>query len=61
VSNLLERSALPVVQTQFEFIAEHPLIRPLSDYSQLIKGAFDNTPVERSSLPSAAYQKEKAS
>ena len=61
VSHLLERSSPPVVQTEFEFIAEHPLIRPLSDYSQLIKGAFDNTPVERSSLPSAAYQKEKAS
>jgi len=45
IRNLLKRST-PPVQEQFEFVAEHPLIRPLSDYSQLILAAFDNTPTE---------------
>ncbi|MGH9592792.1 MAG: IS21 family transposase [Bryobacteraceae bacterium] len=48
IRNLLKR-ANPPVQEQFEFIAQHPLIRPLSDYSQLIHAAFDNTPVEAGS------------
>lgn len=62
VTHLLERSSPPVVQAQFEFITEHPLIRPLSDYSQLIKGAFDKTPVERGcSASPITYQKEKLS
>jgi transposase len=34
-----------LVQEQFEFVAEHPLIRSLQDYSQLIHVAFQETPV----------------
>ena len=48
VRNLLKRSA-PPVQEQFEFITEHAIIRPLSDYSQLIALAFDNTPATSTS------------
>jgi transposase len=48
IRNLLKRSA-PPVQEQFGFLAQHPLIRPLSDYSQLIQAAFDNTPVTSTS------------
>jgi hypothetical protein len=40
VRNLLKRAA-PPAQAQFEFVAQHPLIRPLSDYSELIQVAFD--------------------
>jgi hypothetical protein len=40
IRNLLKRAA-PPVQEQFEFASEHPLIRPLSDYSELIQVAFD--------------------
>jgi hypothetical protein len=42
IRNLLKRST-PPVQEQFEFVAQHPLIRPLSDYSQLIHIAFQET------------------
>jgi hypothetical protein len=35
------------MQCQFEFVAEHPLIRCLSDYSKLIHDAFDGTAVTR--------------
>ncbi len=46
IRNLLKRSESAAQQQQFEFVAEHPLIRSLSDYSQLVHDAFDNTPVE---------------
>lgn len=42
IRNLLKQSR-PPVQEQFEFVAEHPLIRPLSDYSELIHVAFEET------------------
>ena len=42
IRNLLKRSA-PPVQEQFEFVASHPLIRPLSDYARLIQIAFERT------------------
>jgi hypothetical protein len=42
IRNLLKQSA-PAVQEQFEFVASHPLIRPLSDYSRLIHFAFERT------------------
>lgn len=43
--NLLKRSEPSVEQEQFEFAAEHPLIRSLTDYSQLIHNAFQETPL----------------
>lgn len=50
IRNLLRRAATArAVQEQFEFVTEHPLIRPLSDYSKVIHAAFDNTPVEDAS------------
>jgi len=39
IRELLKRQAAP--QEQFEFIAEHPLIRSLSDYGQLVRAAFE--------------------
>jgi hypothetical protein len=45
IRNLLKRSDAPATQQQFEFVAEHPLIRSLEDYSRLVDNAFDNTPV----------------
>jgi transposase len=60
VRNLLKRSAAmpagtaatPIpVQEQFEFVGEHPLIRSLSDYSQLIHDAFEGTAVTTTRLP----------
>ena len=39
VRNLIKRQAAP--QEQFEFIAEHPLIRSLADYGQLVHNAFE--------------------
>jgi len=39
VRNLLQRQAPP--QEQFEFITEHPLIRSLADYGQLVHNAFE--------------------
>ena len=39
VRNLLQRQAPP--QEQFEFIQEHPLIRSLADYGQLVHNAFE--------------------
>jgi hypothetical protein len=39
VRNLLKRLSAP--QEQFEFITEHPLIRSLADYGQLIHHAFE--------------------
>lgn len=41
--NLLKRSP-PPVQEQFEFVAEHPLIRSLADYGELVHAAFEATP-----------------
>lgn len=43
--NLLKRSAEAPQQEQFDFIDEHPLIRPLADYAQLVHAAFEQTPV----------------
>jgi hypothetical protein len=43
--NLLKRSERPMQQEQFDFVAEHPLIRSLQDYSQLIHNAFQETPL----------------
>jgi transposase len=51
IRNLLKRSEPPVEQQQFEFVAEHPLIRPLADYSRLVQVAFDNTPVNANANP----------
>ena len=31
-------------QEQFEFIDEHPIIRRLSDYGDLVRNAFQETP-----------------
>ncbi len=31
-------------QEQFEFITEHPIIRRLSDYGDLVRNAFQETP-----------------
>lgn len=48
IRNLLKRhraGTTGTVQEQFEFVAEHPLIRSLSDYSQLVHVAFEETPV----------------
>jgi transposase len=45
IRNLLKRSAPPVRQEQFEFAAEHPLIRSLADYSKLVQVAFQETPL----------------
>jgi hypothetical protein len=39
VRNLLKRQAPP--QEQFEFTAEHPLIRSLADYGALVHAAFE--------------------
>ncbi|MBU0638619.1 MAG: IS21 family transposase [Planctomycetes bacterium] len=39
IRNLLKRQAPP--QEQFEFITEHPLIRSLADYGQLVHNAFE--------------------
>jgi transposase len=49
IRNLLKRAESAGIQQQFDFAAEHPLIRPLSDYSQLVHNAFDHTPVEAKS------------
>jgi hypothetical protein len=40
VRELLERRQPPQEQGQLPFISEHPIIRPLSDYTQLIREAF---------------------
>ena len=32
-------------QEQFEFITEHPIIRRLSDYGDLVRDAFQETPI----------------
>jgi hypothetical protein len=39
IRELLKRQAPP--QEQFEFITEHPLIRSLADYGQLVHNAFE--------------------
>jgi transposase len=44
IRSLLKRSAAPM-QEQFEFAAEHPLIRSLADYGQFVQTAFQETPV----------------
>jgi len=46
--NLLHRAGttgLPSQQEQFEFATQHPLIRSLHDYSELIHNAFQETPL----------------
>jgi transposase len=45
--NLLKRLSAEGAprQEQFEFAAEHPLIRSLADYSKLIQVAFEETPL----------------
>jgi hypothetical protein len=45
IRNLLKRSESAAQQEQFEFVAEHPLIRSLTDYSKLVHAAFENTPL----------------
>jgi hypothetical protein len=50
VRNLLKRQAPP--QEQFEFTAEHPLIRSLSDYGALVHSAFEETSYGQSSVKS---------
>lgn len=45
IRNLLKRGQSAAAQQPFEFAAEHPLIRPLSDYSKLIQIAFERTPL----------------
>jgi len=45
IRNLLKHSEPSASQQQFEFISEHPLIRSLADYSQLVHTALDNTPL----------------
>ena len=47
--NLLRRAGTNGMQEQFEFVAEHPLIRSLADYGELVHAAFEQTP---SSTPS---------
>jgi hypothetical protein len=42
--NLLKRSTPPVIQQEFDFVAEHPLIRSLTDYGQLVHAAFEQAP-----------------
>jgi len=52
IRNLLHRAGTTGragIQQQFDFVAEHPLIRPLTDYGQFVHDAFDNTPVEAKS------------
>jgi len=44
IRNLLKRSEPPELQQHFEFAAEHPLIRSLADYSNLVHLAFERTP-----------------
>jgi transposase len=45
IRNLLKRSEPLAQQQQFEFVAEHPLIRSLSDYSKLVQVAFEKAPL----------------
>jgi len=47
IRNLLKRSSAEgaPMQEQFEFAAEHPLIRSLADYSRLIHVTFEETPL----------------
>jgi transposase len=42
--NLLKRSTPPAIQQEFDFVAEHPLIRSLADYGQLVHAAFEQAP-----------------
>jgi len=44
VRNLLKRSSPPGMQQEFDFVAEHPLIRSLADYGQLVHAAFEQAP-----------------
>ena len=43
IRTLIQRSAPK--QELFEFIEEHPIIRPLSDYGDLVRSAFQKTRV----------------
>jgi transposase len=45
IRNLIKRSESAAQQEQFEFAAEHPLIRSLSDYSKLVHVAFEKAPL----------------
>jgi transposase len=51
IRTLLRRSGISgtVVQEQFEFAAEHPLIRSLADYGRLVHAAFEQTKIINSS------------
>ena len=40
IRELLKRQQPPAEQTSFSFVTQHPIIRPLEDYSQLVHGAF---------------------
>jgi transposase len=42
IRELLKRQEPAQQQAAFAFVAEHPIIRPLSDYSQLVHDAFSN-------------------
>jgi hypothetical protein len=45
IRNLLKHaSPMTGVQERFPFVAEHPLIRSLSDYAKLVHEAFEGTP-----------------
>jgi hypothetical protein len=33
-------------QEQFEFLDEHPLIRPMSNYEAIVRASFGSGPVE---------------
>lgn len=47
IRNLLKRAENPI-QEQFPFVQEHPLIRSLAEYGQLVCAGFEKTPVTRS-------------
>jgi transposase len=40
IRELLKRSGPPQEQLTMEFVSEHPIIRPLADYAQLLPGAM---------------------
>jgi len=42
IRELLKRQDPPTRQQSFTFITEHPIIRPLNDYTQLVHDAFNN-------------------
>jgi transposase len=46
IRHLLKHAEVPI-QQQLDFAADHPLIRPLSEYDQLVRAGFDKTVVTR--------------